>query len=106
MSHSTLARSILQLAACPANASIAMLCRPEGMAIPDVRPRSNPTTAMRTICPHSIRVIVLMVVACGISSSAAAQSTPAAGWIELFNGRDLTGWVIEGTKENDNSGEK
>ena len=27
------------------------------------------------------------------------------GWTELFNGRDLTGWVIEGTKENRKSGE-
>ena len=26
-------------------------------------------------------------------AAAAAQAEPAAGWVDLFNGRDLTGWV-------------
>ena len=34
------------------------------------------------------------------STAKASTATKADGWIELFNGRDLAGWVIEGTKEN------
>jgi hypothetical protein len=39
----------------------------------------------------------------GASQQRADKSAPT-GWIELFNGRDLTGWVVEGTKENNKSG--
>jgi hypothetical protein len=55
-----------------------------------------------------LTVLVVFVVLSSSSSTVsqerADKSTPA-DWIELFNGRDLTGWVIEGTKENNKSGE-
>jgi hypothetical protein len=34
------------------------------------------------------------------STSETSTAKEVGGWVELFNGRDLTGWVIEGTKEN------
>ena len=39
------------------------------------------------------------------SAPETGNAKSVAGWIELFNGRDLTGWVVEGTKENKKAGE-
>ncbi len=38
------------------------------------------------------------------NNSAHEGKTPK-GWTALFNGRDLSGWVVEGTTENKKSGE-
>ena len=53
-------------------------------------------------CAPVLRVSILLFVVAKITPSLAAAPD---GWTELFNGRDLTGWVIEGTKENRKSGE-
>jgi hypothetical protein len=52
---------------------------------------------MRTV----IRLFVLLI---PFIFAHTAKAAPP-GWTELFNGRDLTGWVIEGTKENKKTGE-
>ena len=51
--------------------------------------------------PRPVLLALLLVVAQSSFASAADEPSPASkdGWIEMFNGRDLTGWVIEGTKE-------
>jgi len=51
--------------------------------------------------PRPALLALLLVVAHTRFVSAADESSPASkdGWIEMFNGRDLTDWVVEGTKE-------
>ncbi len=59
------------------------------------------------------RLLLASVVTQCIAAAAPLMAAPEtdeknrapAGWIELFNGRDLTGWMVEGTKENKKSGE-
>lgn len=49
-----------------------------------------------------LALLALLLVFAQTSFVAAADEPSTAskdGWIEMFNGKDLTGWVVEGTKE-------
>lgn len=44
-------------------------------------------------------LVLLQFFACAVSVRAANETASKDGWIEMFNGKDLTGWVVEGTSE-------
>lgn len=46
--------------------------------------------------PVSLLLIILSINFCGLSAAESTSGDPASGWVDLFNGKDLTGWNTTG----------
>ncbi len=65
---------------------------------------TNPPRTLRTVCGGLGAAIILASIAlsmsfCPTGRAQMADSKSNGGWIELFNGRDLTGWQPRGKRE-------
>jgi hypothetical protein len=60
------------------------------------RRHQRPATALRTLCAAALVVSAASGCATGGAGSASAKRDPdAKEWIELFNGRNLDGWIAK-----------
>jgi hypothetical protein len=58
---------------------------------------------------RTARVVRFLTILCGLcagllTGTAPAQTSPAAPWGSLFNGKDLTGWTIKAPATTVNGG--